>query len=155
MTRRNPAAVAGFATAVALGVAACGGAGADTAAGDELVVSDAWIRPTPPITNVGAFYLTIRNGADVSDRLLAASSPRCAEIELHQTTTVDGVASMSLAGVEELTVAVGAELVFEPNGLHVMCLGLDEPVVEGEEVPLTVEFETSGSRTVQAAAENR
>ncbi len=164
MTRRDPAAIAGFAVALGLAggltLAGCGEATGAAPAGlptsaTGVRVAGAWIRPTPPITNVAAFYLRVENGGSDADRVVAASSPRCAEIEIHQTTTVDGVASMSLASDEQLSVEPGHDLVFEPNGLHVMCLGLDEPVVEGEAVPLTVQLEIAGSLTVDAVAENR
>ncbi len=121
----------------------------------ELTLTDAWIRPTPPIANVGAFYLTITNEGSEDARVVAASSPRCAEIEIHQTTIVDGVASMSAAAPGELELAPGDDLVFEPTGLHVMCLGLDEPIEEGQSVPLTVDFDRTGSLTIEAEADNR
>lgn len=146
-------------------LASCGGdaiAGDDGAGGDtavwqagEVVVTDAWIRPTPPITNIGAFYLTVRNDGPDPDEIVGASAPRCDEIEIHQTTTVDGVASMDRATEAELAVDPGRSVVFEPSGLHVMCLGLDEPVVDGERVLLRIEFERAGTIELEAAAENR
>jgi periplasmic copper chaperone A len=87
--------------------------------------------------------------------VVAASSPRCAEIEIHGTDLVGGVASMDPAGDRDLEVPAGGELVFDPAGLHLMCLGLDEPVAEGDLVPLTVRFDGAGPLTVEALAENR
>ena len=87
--------------------------------------------------------------------MVAASSPRCDEVEIHQTTTVDGVASMARAHATQLAVESGGDLVFEPSGLHVMCLGLDAPIEDGQSVPLTVDFERGDSLTIEARAENR
>lgn len=151
--------VASMALLLAVSAVACGGPGSDAdtdaATADGVTVGDAWIRPTPPVTNVGAFYLTVRNGTSQPDRVLGASSPRCAEIEIHRTDTVDGVASMGPAEPADLEIPAGGELRFDPTDLHVMCLGLDEPVVAGDVVPLTVSFERSGDLTVEAVAENR
>jgi copper(I)-binding protein len=122
---------------------------------DGVILRDAWIRPTPPVTNVGAFYLTVVNGADRADRVVGARSPRCAEVEIHRSSTVEGVATMDPATSADLEVAAGGTLVFEPSGLHVMCLGLTEPVVEGEHIPLTVELVGAGELTVEAVAEGR
>jgi len=121
----------------------------------EVTLVDAWIRPTPPVTNVGAFYLTVDNGTDRDDRLVGASSPRCAEIEIHRTSTVDGVAAMDLADPADLEVPARGRLVLEPSNLHAMCLGLTEPVVDGERIPLTVELAGTGELSVEAVAENR
>lgn len=161
-----PVRVVALAIAGSVLLSACGGDGdADTgdagdrpsAAGgaDGVVVTDAWIRPTPPVSNIGAFYLTVHNDGQDPDGIVSASAPRCAEIEIHQTTTVDGVASMDRATGAELTIEPGRSVVFEPSGLHVMCLGLDEPVVDGEQVELTIEFERAGPIRVEAVAENR
>lgn len=141
-----------LAAALVLAAGACGGA----ATGGRVALVDAWIRPTPPVTNVGAFYLRIVNGSATDDRVVGASSPHCAEVEIHQTDTDDdGVASMRLAEGSDLLVAAGEDLVFEPSGLHVMCLGLDQPVVDGARLSLTVELAEIGPLTVEAAAENR
>jgi copper(I)-binding protein len=140
--------------AVLVGLAGCGGDGPAVDDGGVLL-ADAWIRPTPPVTNVGAFYLVVRNGTARPDRVVGASSPRCAEMEIHRTETVDGVSSMGPADRGDLDLEAGSELVFEPSGLHVMCLGLDRPVVEGDRIPLTIELEGAGSRAIEAVAENR
>ena len=138
---------------VAAVVTVAGACSGESSAG--VVVDDAWIRPTPPVSNVAAFYLTVRNDGETVDAVVGASAPRCQEIEIHQTSTVDGVASMGPAERAQLEVAPGAGLVFEPSGLHVMCLGLDEPVVAGERLTLTVELDRAGSVMVEAVAENR
>jgi periplasmic copper chaperone A len=140
---------------VAVSAVGCGGAGSGATTVDGVTIGDVWIRPTPPVTNVGAFYLTVRNGAPQPDRVVAASSPRCAEIEIHRTDMVDGVAAMNPAEAADLEVPAGGELRFDPTGLHVMCLGLDEPVVAGDRIDLTVRLEIAGDVTVEAVAENR
>lgn len=147
------------ATVLAFGSAACGPAESASSSGEAtagpIVVDEVWIRPTPPVSNVGAFYLTITNRGDEADRVVGASAPRCDEIEIHRTETVDGVSSMARVIEAELEVAAGGGLAFEPSGLHVMCLGLDEPVLDGELLVLTVELERAGPVTVEAVAENR
>ena len=43
----------------------------------------------------------------------------------------------------------------EPNGLHLMCLGLDEPLTVGDSLAVVVDFAASVPVTVQVAVENR
>ncbi len=55
----------------------------------------------------------------------------------------------------ELAVPAGGTLVMEPGGLHVMCIGLRSPLVEGEEIPITFEFESAGTVEVTVTVEDR
>lgn len=136
------------ATLVAMTVAACGG-------GDSLEVVDPWGRTSPMNAEAGAFYMTIENGTDVEDRIVSATSERCTMVELHNSSMNDeGVMSMEPAP-ELFVVPSGGELVLEPNGLHVMCMGLTAPLVEGETVTLELEMEQAGTVTVEAAIEDR
>ncbi|MFV0526686.1 MAG: copper chaperone PCu(A)C [Acidimicrobiales bacterium] len=139
-----------------VGCGSSGGSSAEDGAGSgPIEVTDVWIRPTPPVGNLGAFYFIITNtGSDV-DRLVGVDSPRCEMVELHQTEVEDGTASMGPAGPDDLVVAPDAQVRFEPLGLHAMCLGLTDPVVEGELVPLTLSFETAGPIRAEAVAADR
>lgn len=144
--------------ALALLVSSACGSGSGSADSDEgqvgqVAVLDAWTRATAPGAMSTAFYLDINNDAGVEDQLVGAESPRCEDIELHNSTMVDGVMSMSPAESDDLTVDAGDQLRLEPGGLHVMCMGLETPVVAGEQVELTLRFEQAGSIVVEATAE--
>ncbi|MGI9596178.1 MAG: copper chaperone PCu(A)C [Acidimicrobiales bacterium] len=133
-------------TTAGLALGACGG-------GDGgIAVDDPWIRPTPPGAESTAFYATITNDSEVDDRLVAVGSPLCSMAEVHLTSMDDGVMSMAPAGTDELAVAKDESLRLEPGGLHVMCMGLTDSVVEGDGVMLTLEFETSDPVEIEAVA---
>lgn len=128
---------------------ACGGSGAMT-------VTDAWGRSTPSVADAAAFYVTFENGTSAADRLLAVSeTERCETVELHRSETVDGVMQMRPAGSSDLGVPAGGTLVMEPGGLHVMCVGLRSPLVEGEEIPLAFDFEQAGTVEASVVVEDR
>lgn len=109
-----------------------------------LSVDDAWTRPTPPGSEVAAFYLAIDNGTEDDDQLLSASSPRCETTELHRSEVVDDLMQMGPATADDLKVEAKSVVMFEPTGLHVMCVGLDEPIVDGDRIELTLEFAKAG-----------
>jgi periplasmic copper chaperone A len=130
-------------------VSACGGAGSGIA------VDDPWGRTSPMNAEMGAFYMTIENGGDTADRVVAGSSDRCSMIEFHNSSMgADGVMSMAPAP-ELFVVPAGGSLVLEPAGLHVMCMGLTAPLVEGETVTLDLEFEQAGTVAVEVKVEDR
>jgi copper(I)-binding protein len=106
----------------------------------DIRVMDAWARPTVGQGTSTAAYMTIVNGGTADDVLKGARSPKIKAVELHQTTmTPDGV--MQMRQVEEgLPIPAGGSLALAPGGAHLMLIGLDEPIHEGDQVTLTLEF---------------
>jgi hypothetical protein len=120
----------------ALGAAAPAGVSAQ-----GIQVVDAWSRPTPPGVDVGVAYFTIRNSGK-GDRLLRAFSPIAKRAELHVSVMKEGV--MRMEGLSAVDVGSGAPMAFEPNGRHVMLMGLKRPLKEGDAFPLTLTFANAG-----------
>jgi len=114
---------------------------AEYMAGDLRII-DPWARATPGAARTGVAYLTIENQGAVADRLTAVASPVAAHAEVHGQIMENGVAKMRAAGPVELP--PGARTAIEPGGLHIMLMGLKQPLVEGEHVPLTLIFERTG-----------
>lgn len=125
--------------AATLAVSGCAGAG-------EIEVRSAWARTTPPGAAVGAVYLEIRNTGTGADRLRSLATTVSRKTELHGTMMHGGMAHMR--AVPELEVPAGATIRFEPGGLHVMLIGLREPLVAGQTFTLELEFEQAGRRQV-------
>ena len=116
---------------------------------NQLDVSNAWARATPGKAENGAAYLTIQS--PTPDRLLTVSSPVARKAELHTMSMEGMVMKMRpLAGVD---IPAGQPVTLKPGGQHVMLLGLDAPLREGQSFPLTLTFEKAGTRTVTVAIE--
>ena len=108
-----------------------------------LLIKHPMARPTPPVAKNGAVFLEITDKNGEGDTLLSAATPNAARSEIHLTTVVDDVARM--ARQEKVDIAPGETVTFKPGGLHIMLMGLKGALVEGEEFPLTLNFEKSGS----------
>ena len=115
-------------------------------AADGPEVLAAWARATPPGATVGAVYLTLEGGA-VADRLTGATSDRASSVELHSVEEVDGIARMRPLKSLEIPARTRVELA--PGGHHLMLLGLDSPLVSGDELTVVLAFEASGSKSVE------
>ncbi len=111
-------------------------------------VTDAWARATPPGTPVGAGYLTLHNTGGQALTLLTASSPRAERVELHETRA-DARGLSTMRPVNALPLPAGAALSFDAGGRHLMLVGLKTPLVAGEKVPLTLQFEGLAPLQVQ------
>jgi copper(I)-binding protein len=107
-----------------------------------LEVRDGWASPTPGGVDVSAGYLTIANGTDADDRLIAASSPRAASVEIHEME-MDG-AVMRMRPVEALVIPAGGEVTLGQGGAHLMFIGVTQPFTAGEEIALQLTFESAG-----------
>jgi len=115
----------------------------------ELTVGNAWSRTTPPGVTVGVVYFTLKNDTAKPDRLLKISSPVAAKVQVHRTEIQDGMARMREVAV--LHVDANQTLEFAPNGMHVMLMGLKEPLVERQKFELEMLFEVAGPRKIQVA----
>ena len=122
----------------------------DTLAGKVSIV-DYWVREAPSGRPMSAAYLTICNQTDQPIVMVGANADIADATELHQTTRDrDGIASMS--PLDRLEIAPGGSVSLEPGGAHIMLIGVKEPVLAGNLVDLTVQFEKAPPIAVQAEA---
>ena len=138
--------VAAVAT-LALGLAAVWPAASAAAAGEgahagDLVIADAYARATMGRATNSAAYMTIEATGTEPDRLVAAASPAARAVELHAHLMDGGVARMRR--IDSIEIDPGAPVALQPGGLHLMIIGLREPLAEGDTLPLTLTFERNG-----------
>jgi hypothetical protein len=81
-----------------------------------------WSRPTAPGVSVGAAYFEVRNEGATDDRLVGASTPIAARVEIHETRIVAGVAQMRAQ--EAVAIVAGRTITAAPGGLHLMLIEL-------------------------------
>jgi copper(I)-binding protein len=119
-------------------------AGAALAQPNQLEVSNAWARATPDKADNGVAYLSIQS--PTADRLVSASTPVAKTAELH-TMSMQGMV-MKMRPLDGLDIPPGQPVALKPGGEHIMLLGLNHPLREGQSFPLILNFEKAGSRTV-------
>lgn len=121
---------------------------AGSAAAQDVTVTQAWARATPPGSTVAAIYLTIDNGGRPADRLISVSTVVAERAEVHAIVHEGDVVRMRRT--EPLDIGAGERIVLEPGGRHLMLMGLKAPLVEGRRVSVTLEFEKAGKIPVEA-----
>jgi periplasmic copper chaperone A len=115
----------------------------------QLEVDNAWAGATPGKAENGVAYLTIQS--PTADRLVSASSPVAKKAELH-TMSMQGMV-MKMRPITGLDIPAGQPVTLKPGGEHIMLMGLDQPLHEGQSFPLTLDFEKAGPRTVTVTVE--
>ncbi|WP_179380561.1 copper chaperone PCu(A)C [Jannaschia marina] len=117
----------------------------------DLSLDAPMLRATPPNAPVAGGYITIENRGDADDTLVAAaiSEAIAGEVQLHTMTMNDGV--MEMSQVEGgIPIPAGETVQLMPGGLHLMLMGLAQPLTAGESHEITLTFETAGEITLDA-----
>jgi copper(I)-binding protein len=114
-----------------------------------LYVQDAWTRESPMMDLAGAAYMVIHNTTDSDDALIGAYSPQAEVVELH-LSSMDDDGMMSMAQVPEIPIPAHADAVLMPGSYHIMLIGLLEPLTEGTDVEISLEFMSAEPQTISA-----
>ncbi|MBL8702855.1 MAG: copper chaperone PCu(A)C [Alphaproteobacteria bacterium] len=140
-----------FGLALGLVLAGPGGAaGAEFNAGTMRVHTPVAFS-TPAAARNGAAYLIMQNRGSAADRLMSASTPAAARVELHSTVTEGGV--MKMRPLTAIDIPAGGTVRLQRGGQHVMLLDLREPLKAGASFPLTLVFEKAGALEVTVNVE--
>ena len=107
----------------------------------SLKIEQAWSLALPPVSKNGAAYLDIVNHGE-KDRLLGASAEIADEVQIHIIETIDG--QMKMQHLHSVEISKHGSLHFQPGAMHLMLLGLKQPLEAGKEYPLILEFEEAG-----------
>jgi copper(I)-binding protein len=107
----------------------------------QVQVEKPWARATAPGSTVAGGYMLIRNQG-AADRLVAASSPAAAKVELHVHINDNGV--MKMREVPAYDVPAKGSFELKPGGAHLMFMDIKRPFKEGEKVPVKLKFEKAG-----------
>ena len=117
---------------------------ADSVQQGPLTLSGAFTRATLPNAPVGGGFVSIENTGDQADRLVSASSPVAKEVQIHEMA-MDGDVMRMRRLSDGLELPAGETTVLKPGSYHLMMMGLNQPLVEGQTVSLTLTFEHAGS----------
>lgn len=130
-----------------------------TSAFAQVKVEGAWARPTVAGQQGGGGFMALVSAKD--DKLVGGSTPAAQRLELHTMAMKGDV--MEMRQVASVALPAGQAVEFKPGGLHVMFIGLKQPLALGTKVPVTLRFEKAGEVKVefeimsrpQAAAEQK
>ncbi len=121
------------------------------AAHDGIDIQDAYARSTNPKT--GAAFMQLRNHSDVDCRLVGASSDVAERVELHTHKEVDGI--MKMVEIEEgFGISAYGSRMLRRGGDHVMFLGLNRKLGDGDVIVLSLDFGDCGVEEIEVTVDN-
>jgi copper(I)-binding protein len=107
----------------------------------QLRLEDARLRGLPPGQTATAGYALVSNGGDSDIVIVAAHTAVADRVEMHaHRHAADGM--MGMVRVEQVRVPAQGRFRFEPGGHHLMVIGLKRPLLDGENVPVTLVSDT-------------
>ena len=111
----------------------------------DIEIGHPYATPSLPGTSNGAAYFAmLENTGNAADRLLRATTPVAARVELH-SMAVDAQGVMRMREIDGIALAPHAKVRMRPGmGMHLMLVGLKEPLKDGARFPMTLEFERAG-----------
>jgi len=107
-----------------------------------LHIQQPWSRPTVAAVPVGVVYVELKNGGEKMERLLSASTQVAERVELH-TSVMEGE-MMRMRPISAVEIAPMSTAELKPGGMHIMLMGLKQPLVQGQNFALDLVFERAG-----------
>jgi copper(I)-binding protein len=111
-------------------------------------IEQAWSRATPGGTSVGAGYLRVTNTGSTPDRLTGGTTDVAQRFELHEMAMDAGIMKMRPLA-NGIALQPGQSVELRPGGLHVMLVGLKQPLKAGDTFTATLQFEKAGTVQVE------
>ena len=109
----------------------------------DIVIEKAWARGSIGIDRPGAVYMTIHNTGDVAITLNGIKTDLATMPKFHRTKTrADGMSKMEPTG--DVIIAAGEMVRLQPGGLHIMLMGLQRPMKQGDSFDMTLIFSDGG-----------
>ena len=134
----------------------CGGV-----SGPEIEVQDVWSRPAMMdmgsgesseggmgMAGTGAVFMLIKNSGSEADRLLGGQTSVAEVVEIHETVIENEVMKMQMLS-DGLEIPASGQVVLKPGSYHVMLIGMKQNLEVGDSFTLDLEFEKTGTKTVQ------
>ncbi|MFW6041419.1 MAG: copper chaperone PCu(A)C [Guyparkeria sp.] len=123
-------------------------ASAAVAQAAELDVQKPWVALTPPGAHATAAFMQLHNPGDEPVDVVSADAEGFKAVELHESVNEDGMHRM--IEQDRITVPAGETVSLAPGGYHVMLIGPERSLEEGETVVIDLGLDDGSQLEVEA-----
>jgi len=113
----------------------------------QIQIEKPWMRASAPGAAVAGGYMVIRNAGAAGDRMVSASSPAAAKVEMHVHINDNGM--MKMREVRGYDVPGNGSFELKPGGAHLMFVDIRRQFKEGDKLPVKLKFEKAGEVSVE------
>jgi copper(I)-binding protein len=112
-------------------------------ASDTLIISDAWVRATPPGKMMTAGYASLENVSKDVITITGVSAEIAGHASFHETRIERDRSTMR--PVAQLSIKAGERVSLKPGGLHIMLMKLSDSLTDGQSIDICLELENNDS----------
>lgn len=113
-----------------------------TGAQAQVTIGEPWVRATVPQQSGTGAFMQLTSETDMA--LVGADSPVAKHVEVHEMAMENHV--MKMRQVTSVPLPAGKTVELKPGSYHIMLMELNTQVKEGEQVPLTLTFESADGK---------
>ena len=117
----------------------------------HLMVSNAWIPEAPPVTQVMAGFMNIKNSSNETAEIVSVSSKDFSHIEMHLSKEENGIARM--LPQSKLIIPAHGTLKLEHGSYHLMLFKPARRLKDGDTSELVITLNSGDSFTVEFVVE--
>lgn len=114
----------------------------------DIKVENPFVKEVAPNMKNSAAFMTIKNSGSKKVNLVSATNDASSITELHTHGKKEGM--MVMYKVDKIEVPAKGEALLKPMGLHVMLIGLNKQLREGDNVNLELKFDNGESVKITA-----
>jgi copper(I)-binding protein len=123
----------------------------------NLRLIEGWVRLPPPVLKSTVAYMVLENPGARPLRLTGGSAEVAGTVMpmSDYVETRNGVEVKGMREVRFLEIPAGGRLELKPGGKHLMLIGLQRPLREGERIMFNLRFEGGGTARVVLSVQNK
>lgn len=121
---------------------------ASAAVAGDLEVKSPWVALAPPGAQATAAFMELHNPGEKAVDVVSADADGFRSVELHRSINENGMHRMIRQ--ERITVPAGGSVSLAPGGYHVMLIGIERKLEEGDVV--TIELTRGDGRRLSVDA---
>ncbi len=114
----------------------------------DVMTHHPYARATPPNAPTSAVFVELMNHSEVERTLVAAQTPAAGKVELHDVIKEGDL--MKMRQVKSIVIPANDTVTLKPGSLHIMLFDLVEPLKEGNEIEVELEFANGDKQTFTA-----
>lgn len=129
---------------LALGLQAC-----NAEAQNSITVENPQVRSTAAGQKVTGAFMVLKNTTATDIDLTTAKSDIASMTEIHESSMRNGM--MEMNQVDKVTIPANGSAELKPGGFHIMLMGLNKQLNQGDKTALTLTFSDNSQQTIEAS----
>ncbi|MDE6885505.1 MAG: copper chaperone PCu(A)C [Helicobacteraceae bacterium] len=106
---------------------------------DDIVITEAYARATPPNVKNSAIFMKITNNSQKAIALIDAKSSVSKIVEIHTNVKENGITKM--IKMQKLEIEPNSTSILAPKQNHIMLIDIAKQLVDGDSIDLTLIFD--------------